>query len=302
LFFEELRSGTAAVAAQASLVGDMLGDVNSVDRIGLDTLAAGVGESIAELRAIAGQAPEEEPSLVGPMVILDEAMLAWEAGTTSLHDLMLQAADGEAAAFVEDEIAAALVDLRSGDRLYAAFVRVVADSDLPPPVAPFPQVSFIPDGYPITVGPGVIVDAATSPDSPLELRAQIAIDQVATVPELIVSTNNEQVVTVTESLTVRVVVRNDGNTGSEPIEVLLTLTAEDGTTVDQTRSVESVDAAAQTTVEFPDLVVVPGWLYELRIRLPIAEAEEESHDNLRTITFRVNEETPDETTADEGEG
>ena len=72
-----------------------------------------------------------------------------------------------------------------------------------------------------------------------------------------------------EDIDVQVVVVNTGNEALGPLTVSLRLVAADGSDpVTETANVARIEAQQAATVDFPDLVVRPGVLYEL-----VADAE-----------------------------
>jgi hypothetical protein len=257
----------------------------------LDTKSDDVLESIAAIREVIAAAPENDPELTGPLAILEEALFSWDSGVATFRDLVLEAADDPLAVGVEIEITDALIDLRAGDRLFASFVRSIGDADTPEPVVPYPAIAFVSESYPFSNGPIQIVNVARADGNQLQLRAELAIEQVATVPEMFVNTSDQRVVTQTEALVVRVVILNGGNTTSEPVNLNLSLVGIDDSTVEQVQEVGALDAGSQTTVEFTDLPVRAGINYRLVVNLPLLGGEEVSEDNQIQWDFFVNEET-----------
>jgi hypothetical protein len=303
LFAESLREQTMELRGEATGFQVMLDEMAGVDRVQLETSVDEVTAVIEATREQIDTVPAEDPELAGPIAILGEALNAWEAGVTGFQEVVLTAADDALVPVVDLELGLtdALVDLRAGDRVFGAFVESVGRlEDVPQAVAAFPDVDFVPADYPLAARSAAIIASARSPQNSLALRAELAIDQVATVPEMVVNTNDERVVTTTEALTVRVVVVNRGNTESSPIELSMIMVGADGTEVPGTMPVAALPADSPTTVEFVDLPVTPGNQYTLTVPLPLSAGEEESEDNLRSFTFRVNDVT--ETTATAGQG
>lgn len=294
LFTESLRERTVELGREATEFRTMLDQMGTVDRMQLETAVDEVLAVIGAARSTLDSAPDENPELAGPLAILGEALNAWEAGVTGFEEVVLTAADDTMVPEVDLELGLtdALVDLRAGDRVFGSFVEALGDlEDVPQAVAAFPDVDFVPADYPLAARSAAIIATARSPENALALRAELAINQVATVPEMVVNTNNERVVTQTEALTVRVVVVNRGNTTSQEVVLSMILVGTDGTETPGQQSVAPLAAEAPTTVEFTDLPVSPGGQYTLTVQLPLSEGEEESEDNLRSFTFRVNEVT-----------
>ena len=297
LFAEELREATQDVGLKATAFNQMMLGINSVDRIELDTTVDNVLSSLDAARAVMAEAPENDPELTGPLAILREAMTSWEAGVSVFRELVFEAADDPMASALEIELTDALIDLRAGDRLFSSFVRSMDAADTPAPVLPYPAVAFVSDSYPFSTGPAQIVAVAQAPGNDLALRAELAIRQVVTNPEMSVNTSDQRVVTATSALAVQVVILNAGNTASEPVEVTLSMVGIDDSRIEETVEVAALDAAGQTTVEFVDLVVSPGLTYQLLISLPLVAGEEASDDNRVQWDFLVNEETSSTTVA-----
>jgi hypothetical protein len=291
LFAEDLREATQRVALQATAFNEMVIGIAGTDRVTLDTKSDDVLESIAAIREVIAAAPENDPELTGPLAILEEALFSWDSGVATFRDLVLEAADDPLAVGVEIEITDALIDLRAGDRLFASFVRSIGEADTPEPVVPYPAIAFVSESYPFSNGPIQIVNVARADGNQLQLRAELAIEQVATVPEMFVNTSDQRVVTQTEALVVRVVILNGGNTTSEPVNLNLSLVGIDDSTVEQVQEVGALDAGSQTTVEFTDLPVRAGINYRLVVNLPLLGGEEVSEDNQIQWDFFVNEET-----------
>jgi hypothetical protein len=297
LFAEDLREVTEDVGLKATAFNQMMLGINSVDRIELDTTVEDVLSSLAAARAVMAEAPQNDPELTGPLAILGEALTSWQSGVSVFRELVFEAADNPVASALEIELTDALIDLRAGDRLFSSFVRSIDAADTPAPVLPYPSVAFVPDSYPFSTGPAQIVAVAQAPGNELALRAELAIEQVVTGPEMSVNTSGQRVVTATSALTVQVVIVNGGNTASEPVEVTLSMVGTDDSSLAETAEVEAIEAAGQTTVEFVDLAVSPGLAYQMVISLPLAAGEEATEDNQVQWDFLVNEETTSTTVA-----
>ena len=298
LFAENLRTALETAAAEATQFGAMVDGIGGVDRVSFDATVEETLSSLAEVRAVMSTAPSGDPALTAPLALLDVVVRSWETGLSSFRDLVFIAADDPLAVGVEIDITDALIDLRAGDRLYQSFVTAIDAADTPAAVAPFPVVAFVSETYPFSTGPAHIVSVARAEGNLLALRAEVAIEQVATEPPTVVNTSDDRVVTVTDSLAVRVVVLNRGNTESDPSQLSLSLAGNDETSISLTGEVPAIQAAGQTTVLFEALDVSPGITYLLTVQLPLAEGEEESEDNLVQWAFLVNEETGSTTTTE----
>jgi hypothetical protein len=301
LYAEDLRSQAAAVSRKARTFQDMVARISSVDRVELTETVDDLDQTIVGVRDfLEGQ--DAPPELAGSIAVFRLSLQSWDRGATAFRDGLLRAADDPFASGVEDQLINALLELRAGDRLYAAFVADVSAQDVAQPVSGMPAVAFLPDPYPIVPGAQTMAALARTDGSPLELRSALAIDQVTTSPEWILDTEDALVVESTELVTVKVVVANRGNTGADPREVFLSLTGSQGNVEERSLTVPALEPGAKTTVSFDDLSVSPGRSYELRVRLALAEGEAQNEDNARTVRFRVNDATTGESTTTTGAG
>lgn len=296
LFAEDLRGSLVDVGRSAAQFGALVEGINGADRVTLDTTVDDSLEALSAARMAMGEAPVGDPELAGPLAILDQVIASWETGVSSFRDLVFEAADDPLAVGLEIEITDALIDLRAGDRLYQSFVASMDQAETSAPVVPFPEIAFVSDTYPFSSGPAQIVGFARADGSELALRADLAIGRVATVPDMVVNTSDQAVVTVTDTLKVQVVVLNSGNTDSEPVDVMIDLVGNDGSTYNGVESTPGLGPGRETTVEFDGLTVTPGVTYQLTVRLPLIDGDDASEDNLQDVTFVVNEATESTTT------
>jgi hypothetical protein len=135
-----------------------------------------------------------------------------------------------------------------------------------------------------------LVAYASADGSPLELNAVLGIEQVTTTPAWIVDVTDALVVENTQTVVVKVVVSNTGNTVSDPTTVGVDLVSNDG--VLQTRVLDVPQLAAQstTTLTTDALEVSPGALYELLVGLPVTNIDQTDPAFGRRFELRINEE------------
>lgn len=299
LYVEDLRDQAVAMSQKASTFQDTLERIGTLDRVELNGVIDGIEATVLEVEAFL--ADEEIPDeMVGPVTVFGLALDSWHAGVTGLRDRLLIAADDATATGIEEGMVLALLDIKAGDRLYGRFLEAMAAADVPQPVSPLPQISFLPQSYPVSAGARTMVASARAEASGLKLRSALGIEQVTTVPEWVVDTENALVVEATEVLSVKVVVSNKGNAPADPSTVLLTLEGIDASTQELTQPVDALAAGSETTVTFEGLSVEPGTAYQVVVQLPLAEGEAETEDNTRVIRFRINEPTPETTTTTSG--
>jgi hypothetical protein len=297
LFAEDLRESLVEVGRAATVFNDTVVGISAVDRVTLVAAVDGVVEALDATEETMATAPPNDPELTAPVAILQEVISSWRRGSTDFRDAVLLAADDPLAIGVDIAVTDSLIDVRAGDRIYELFVESMDRAETPAPVVAFPEIEFVSDTYPFSVGPPQIVELARSPGNNLALQADLAIEGVATAPDMVLNTNDEPVITVTDLVTVQVIVLNRGNTVSEPVLPTMDMVGTDGSTLQEVSEVAALDAGEQTTVAFSDISVVAGQRYEVRVGLPVADSESENDDNTRTVTFTINEETGTTTTA-----
>jgi hypothetical protein len=295
LYSEELRKRTVELSLKAETYRNMVLAMGTTDRAVLDETTTAILTTIGETEQLLSEAPE--PAYAAPVEVLRLALDQWRTGLEALRTEILAVADDTAEPLPSVRLLNSLIDMRGGDRLFRSFVASMERADVTQPVSPFPVVEFVPVQIDMGSLGDALLSAASNPESLLRLRAELALTQVITEPELIVNTDGGLVVTDTESLVVKAVVSNGGNTVTEPIELLLTLLQAGAVVAERSVTVEPVEPGAQTTVAFEVLDVVPGSDYGLVVSLPISPDEEITEDNRRVFDFRVNEPVSTSTTA-----
>jgi hypothetical protein len=296
LYSEELRKSTVELSLKADTYRNLVLAMGTTDRALLDETTTAILTTIGETEQLLSKAPDD-PAYAAPVEVMRLALDQWRTGLEALRTEILAVADDTAEPLPSVRLLNSLIDMRGGDRLFRSFVASMEEADVTQPVSPFPVVEFVP----VQIDMGSLGDAlllaASNPGSPLKLRAELALTQVITEPELIVNTDGGFVVTDTEALVVKAVVSNGGNTVTEPIELRLTLLQAGEVVAERAVKVDPVEPGAQTTVAFDVLDVVPGSDYSLIVSLPISAGEEITEDNQRAFDFRVNEPVSTSTTA-----
>jgi hypothetical protein len=300
LLAEDIRSQAMAVSRRADVFRDMLVRMGSVDRVELQTVTDEALTRMSDVRAFITGLVDAPPEVAGVLVLVDLAIESWSAGLGGLAEHLLAAADGDESLGLNDLVLDDLLELRAGDRLYREAVEALAVADVTQPVSSMPGVTFLPDGYPIAPGAQTLLAQARIDESPLALRAALAVEQVTTLPEWVLDTEGTLVVDATESLAIRVIVTNGGNAMSDPTGITIEIVGGDGSAQAASLEVPSLEASAKTTITFDPLTVTPGRSYSLVVRLGLAPGEGETADNSRTLLFRVNEGTVTTSTTVDG--
>ncbi|HWL48319.1 MAG TPA: hypothetical protein VNT92_00440, partial [Acidimicrobiia bacterium] len=133
------------------------------------------------------------------------------------------------------------------------------------------------------------VEAARSPNSGIALRPGLQVSSITSDPLWNVDPSDQAVVPATELLNFSVVVGNAGNVASEPEPIELTLTGESDPVV-LSEMVPVLEPGEQTAVQFLEIPVIPGALYEVAANLPAITNDVDLEDNVVSVLFEVNDE------------
>jgi hypothetical protein len=214
---------------------------------------------------------------------------AWTVGVSGFTSGILAAADNPTDTVVTDNIGNALAELRAGDRLYTDLVRELEAEDVPDPVAPLPEVLMLPAEGELFTLSLAYVEAARSPNSGIALRPGLQVSSIASDPLWNVDPSDQAIVPATELLNFSVVVGNAGNVASEPEPLELTLSGESDPVV-LSEMVPVLEPGEQTAVQFLEIPVTPGSLYEVAASLSAVTNDVDLEDNVVSVLFEVNDE------------
>lgn len=292
-YVEEIRSSTLALSRAGSTLTDLVGDLAHVDRSEFESVVMGVEEALDGAAAVAAMEVPEQ-TLVGASMLFRLAVESWTQGIGEFSDAVLLAADEPTDPTAPDDLAAALVDVRSGDRVYSALLDELARDDVPAPVGEMPDVQLLPVDAPITVLVPAWVIAARVEGSGLALRPSIRIEQVRTSPEWVTSADESVVIPATDTIDLAVVVSNTGNIDSEPATVELTLADQVAEPVVVSEAVPAIAPGMSTSVIFTDLAVVPAQSYQIQLLLTPGGPDAFADDNRFSTAFTIN--APTDTT------
>lgn len=226
--------------------------------------------------------------LIAANSLYRQALQAWTIGLSGYTSGILAAADNPQSTVVVDNVANALAELRSGDRLYVDLIRELSIEEVPEPVGPMPEVQLLPfDGELFSLALAY-VEAARSVNSNLPLRPGLGLSQIVSDPEWAVNPSDQVVLPATDTVTFSVVVANDGNVDSLPEPLVLTLEGE-GDPVVLEQEVPALGPGEQTAVVFEPIPVTPGGIYEVTVELQVRNIDIDLEDNLLSVLFTVNQ-------------
>ncbi len=296
-YLEEVQNGALQLSRAGSTLNGLVGDLSRVDRSEFESVVAGVTDALdeaAEVSRIEAPAPE----LIGAVTLYRLAVEQWSQGIDGFAEAILRAADEPDDQSVVDDLAASVVQVRAGDRIYDALLDELAREDVPAPVAEMPSVRLLPVDTPITVLAPAWVSAARSEASGLPIRPSVRIEQVSTRPEWFTSADGTTVVPVLgDTIDVIVVVANGGNTATSEGSLELTFSTGEAEPVILTNDVPVITAGASTSIIFRGLEVTAGTFYQLDLVLDPGGLDTFLEDNRMSTGFLVNEATETTTTS-----
>lgn len=295
-YLEDVRKSAADLALAGSSLTGLVGDLSRVDRSEFESIVSGVSDSLEAAEVVAATEPPD-PSLVGASTLFRLAVDSWHQGIDAFSEAILMAADAPSESRAVDDLSAAVVLVRAGDRIYTALTEELAREDVPSPVAPMPDVALLPIDTPITVLAPAWISAVRRDTSGLALRPSVRIEQVTTKPQWINSADGSVVVEATDALDLIVVVANVGNIEAEPGQLTMTLSSGDGDPLTETQPVATLGSGTSTSIIFSSLSVVPGSDYTVDLELTPGGPDVHAEDNLHSTGFTVNAAT---TTSDSG--
>lgn len=258
-------------ASAADSLTQMLADLGALERQDIISRIESLGaQASSDVRLLAAQVVPA--SVAEANGYLSVALGAWRDSLTSLDAAVLLILDTEED---ESEGDAALSDvfelLRVGDRAYLGFLeaRSRIEGDL--------ASSTIADVAYVAQGSENLFDGrriANRLRATVKLGGRHDISVTArTIPEPLGTKNDRPVVPTSDNFSVVAVVTNEGNLAEEGIAVKMVLDAgsDAESLITRDQLVLSLAAGEATTVEFTDLTLIPGALYDLRITASIAE-------------------------------
>lgn len=282
---EELRSHTITLDRAARSFVRLVEQIDTMDR---SELAGILTQSRDSLGAVAGsldQVAEPANSLIS---ILRTAIDLWEEGLVGFEAAFLTAVDDPFSYVVEEQLIAALVSIRGGDRLYQAFLEESAEDPDIQSFSDFRTVVFLPVQYPVVNTAEFLTTYARLSRPSLEFTTDLAIEQITSHPEWIPDLEGRPVIIPTESFDLLVVVANRGNVevaGATSLELSIWPPGE----AIQTRvlDVPPLAPGEKTTVTFFDLAVTLDTSYQVEVRLSYIDGDQTLDDNSYGFTLQV---------------
>lgn len=273
-------------AGLAESLRQMLTDLGGLERQDLlnqiDSLGAQVSTDLQELSAqeITGTVAEVHG-------FLTVALTSWQDAITSLDDAVLMILDSE-----DDErageaaLAAVFERLRVGDTAYAGFLAARSELDSALVEEAIAEVGYVAAGSENLFDNEII---ASRLRSTLKLGGRHDISVTArTDPAPLGEQRGRPVVPASETFAVLAVVTNEGNLLEESISVTMELGPSSGNSEPVTREqlILSLEAGQATTIEFGELTLEPGELYDLQITASITNDADPLNNVFELVFFR----------------
>ncbi|HEX5695861.1 MAG TPA: hypothetical protein VFZ15_05715 [Acidimicrobiia bacterium] len=278
-------------ATELSVGGDSLRLVISrlarVERAELVTATEAIAADLETAMELVEAGPPSD-SLIAANALYRHAIESWGAGVAGFTSGILDAADDPNSTVAVDNIANSLAVLRNGDRLYAELVEELAREGTPAPVAAMPEVVMVPAEGELVGLSLAYVEAARAVNSGIALRPGLTVSQIVSDPVWAVNPTDQPVLPATETVSFSVVITNLGNveSGSEPLELTLNGASEPVVVLE---TVPVLEPGEQTAIQFLDLEVEPGGIYEVIAELKVVGVDLDYEDNMREVVFSVNE-------------
>ena len=284
---DDIRQSANQLVTAAAAFGSLSEEIGIVDRAQFQTITDSVVSELEGAGTVVSE-PPENGHLVGAATLYRLTVSTWKSGVVTFAEGVIEMADEGGTG--EERIYAGLQQVAAGDVLYLRFLEELDRPEVPDPIATMPALAFLPTTIsPVSLA-RLYATAAGAQNSVLALRADLAVGQVTSQPELVTNPEGNLVVSSAELLTVDVVVANRGNVDAPSQALSLELLSPDGGE-NRTVDVPELSPGGQTTVKIQDLVVVPGQTYQLGVALNLSIADGDPTNNAISLTFLVNEAT-----------
>ena len=284
---DQLHSHTITLDRAARSFVRLIEQIDTPDRSELASIITQSRDSVGAVTAALSEPAEPDSSLV---VLLQTALDLWDEGLESFEDAFLSAVDDPFNYVVEEQLIAALVSIRSGDRLYRVFLDKTATDPRIQSFSDFRTVVFLPPEYPVVDTAQFLTTYARLSRPSLEFNTDLAIEQITSFPEWISDLEGRPVITTTDNFDLLVVVANRGNV-EITTETSLELSMWPPGEAIQTRVLAMPPLAPgdKTTLTFYELAVTPGTSYQVEARLSYVEGDQNPDNNNYGFTLQVSE-------------
>lgn len=288
-FLETARKELARIDGDTTTLRGILQGLAIAKRADFTRLMNSIEASLNSAEQALG---EEDPGadLALSAALLGRAIDSWQMGMTDLEGAIITAVDNAEDQDAAGQVADALLGLTVGDRFYQIFVTEANERQQELSLnVDLPEVRYgMPSGGASTEAAKIVTSARFSAE--MQLRPDLQIVQVMTEPAWETNPDNNLVLPfTTETLTVSVVVKNDGNAIAPAGDLLWSLRPESEEQVEGKLDRPGLEPGDATTVVIEGLKLKAGTRYRLHIELTPLDNEENLDENQRNYNFDVNE-------------
>ena len=267
-------------------VTNLMTDLGGLDREDLLNQIDALGAQVStDVQALAAQDVPAAASEAHGFITV--ALRSWQGAITSMDEAMLLVLDNE-----DDtrsgEVALSRVfeQLRVGDLAYVGFLEARSRIEADEASGSIAAVEYVSVGED-TLFNGEVIAGRLRNTRNLDGRHDISVT-ARTVPAPLGEQNGRPVVPDAESYAVLAVVTNEGNLPEEGISVTmeLGLSAGDDSPIMREQLILLLEPGQATTVEFADLELQPGELYNLQIAASIIQDADPLNYRFELVFFR----------------
>ena len=247
-----------------------LASIGVIDRQDLTRRLQSVTDTAAEADGLLGT---DVPSAIGASYgTMTTASASWTEGASDVNATIIAIMDGVLVEGAQNQLQAALDQLRVGDTAYTLFLVSLPEAPDDVDVPSFSSVRYInPDAQdPLLYDAQTLVLRITS-SYVLSPHRDVAVSGT-TIPEPVGESGGIPVVPFSATIDIQAVVSNVGNEDEPSIAVSLEIFDIDtGAVVTDSQTVTDLAAESSTTVVFSNVAVASGGLYQVKVTATIDE-------------------------------
>jgi len=267
-------------------VTQLMTDLGGLDREDLLNQIDSLGAQVStDVQALAAQdVPAAVSEAHGFMTV---ALRSWQGAITSMDEAMLLVLDSEEETRTgEVALTRVFEQLRVGDLAYVGFLEARSRIEADEASGTIAEVEYVSVGED-TLFNGEVIAGRLRNTRNLDGRHDISVT-ARTVPAPLGEQNGRPVVPDAETYSVLAVVTNEGNLPEERIFVTmeLGLSAGDDSPIMREQLILLLEPGQATTIEFADLELQPGALYNLQLAASITQDADPLNNRFELVFFR----------------
>ena len=218
--------------------------------------------------------------------LLEIATTSWLKGLETFQVSILNLVDQEYTQYLEESIAESITSLSVGDKAYRNFldeIKIISDNQnlFLPDFAEIEYTGIESNAYQFAE---IIVDRAIENKSGLFLRRDISVTGVEFVPESIAVTEEGYRVLLDQSVSLQLVIANEGNIEETEVLILILVTDEFGETIYEKRTkINTIEPYESKSYYLDPVEIEKGIVHEWFILVEEIENEEDFEDNIYSV-------------------